>query len=145
MEKQPSQPAAGNEIFKIVIEVNDLPKMDSFINGGSADPYFYFYLDKKLFFGGRDKAIKNSRKGQWSFPILASLVRNAQKITIKWFDFDNIGKDDEIGTTEIDVSRAIRNILNTSSNKCVTNMLPIKGKNCEKANVSITVERVLQK
>lgn len=134
-------PPLIKEVFKIIVEVNDLPKMDSFLNGGSADPYFYFYLDNKLYFGGRDKAIKNSRKGQWSFPILASLVRNAHKITIKWFDFDSVGKDDEIGTTELDINKAIRHILSGTSNKCVTNFLNINGKGCEKASVSVTVTK----
>jgi len=127
------------EVFKIVVEVNDLPKMDTFLNGGSADPYFYFYLDSKLYFGGRDKAIKNSRKGQWSFPILASLVRGASKITIKWFDFDQVGKDDEIGTTELEVSKAIRHITAGTSNKSVTNFLTISGKKADKASVSVTI------
>lgn len=127
---------AQKEVFKIIIEVNDLPKMDLV---GGADPYFYFYLDNKLYFGGPDKAIKNSRKGQWSFPILASLVRNSNKITIKWFDYDTVGKDDEIGTTEVETSKAIRHIVTGSSNKSVTNFLSIKGKNCDKSSVSVSV------
>lgn len=127
------------EVFKIIVEVNDLPKMDTFLNGGSADPYFYFYLDSKLYFGGRDKAIKNSRKGQWSFPILASLVRGASKITIKWFDFDQVGKDDEIGTTELEVSKAIQQITNGNSNKSISKFLSISGKKADKAQVSVTV------
>jgi len=132
-------PSVVKEVFKIIVEVNDLPKMDTFLNGGAADPYFYFYLDSKLYFGGRDKAIKNSRKGQWSFPILASLVRGASKITIKWFDFDQVGKDDEIGTTEVEVSKAIRHITAGTSNKSITNFLTISGKKAEKANVSLTI------
>jgi len=141
VETKPVQraPSAVKEVFKIIVEVNDLPKMDTFLNGGAADPYFYFYLDSKLYFGGRDKAIKNSRKGQWSFPILASLVRGASKITIKWFDFDQVGKDDEIGTTELEVSKAIRHITSGTSNKCVTNFLTISGKKAEKASVSLTI------
>lgn len=103
------------EVYKFTVEVKDLPRMDSLATGGKADPYFYFYLYDngawKMYYGGRDTALKNTRHGHWSFPLVASEVKLSEKIKIVWMDWDgNRSNDDEIGITEISVTQAISGI-----------------------------------
>jgi len=142
---KPVVPAAKvayvGEVYKFTVEVKDLPRMDAWAAGGKADPYFYFYLDSRMYYGGRDTALRNTRNGHWSFPLVASEVKLAEKIIIKWMDWDTKTQDDEIGMTELNVTQAISAIRLGNSMKQVTQNLRISGKRSNSAVVTLIVEK----
>jgi len=91
--------------LNIFLNARDLPIMDI----TSCDPYYNFYLDqgngwvKKS--GGPRLAIKNQRKGAWSFNILQSEILASRQMKVEMWDFDTIGKDDFIGEVVFNCSQ----------------------------------------
>lgn len=118
----------------IFITVRDLPKMDSFLEGGSCDPYYVFKLDGKKVAGGPHIAIINQRHGAWSFKILDSALKTARNIRVEFYDHDSISKDDFIGSFDCTVSELFTRG-GFKNQKLV-------GKNAKKSNVDLTFKHV---
>lgn len=99
-----TKPSAGDKKITVFLNARDLPKMDSFLEGGSCDPYYVFSLDQgkgfKKVSGGPHLAIKNQRKGAWSFVIAEKEIANSKKMKIELWDVDSSNKDDFIGDFE---------------------------------------------
>merc|ERR1711997_111212 len=95
--------SASQDDVKLTVFINarHLPKMDSFVEGGSCDPYYNFFLDQgqgfKKVSGGPHLALKNQRKGAWSFNILKTELLKSLKMKIEFWDVDSTNKDDFIG------------------------------------------------
>merc|ERR1711997_920118 len=81
-----SPSVSDNKKITVFLNARDLPKMDSFLEGGSCDPYYVFLLDQgkgfKKVSGGPHLAIKNQRKGAWSFVIAEKEIANSTKTTL---------------------------------------------------------------
>jgi len=88
----------------VFLNARDLPKMDNMFEGSSCDPYYMFYLEQgngwKKMSGGPHLAIKNQRKGAWSFVIGMKEIVNSKKIKVELWDSDSLGDDDFIGGFE---------------------------------------------
>jgi len=118
----------------IFITVRDLPKMDSFLEGGSCDPYYVFKLDGKKVAGGAHIAIINQRHGAWSFKILDSALKTARNIRVEFYDHDSLSKDDLIGSFDCTVSELFTR--GGFKNQ------KLAGKDAKKANVDLTFKHV---
>lgn len=77
--------------FRVTLKITDLPKKDTF---GYCDPYF------KVFYNGKEQyhseTVLNSSKAYFKSFVL-QIVRPADEILIKFFDYDQGTKDEFIG------------------------------------------------
>merc|ERR1712110_102005 len=99
-----SSTSSGDKKITVFLNARDLPKMDNFLEGSSCDPYYIFSLDQgsgyKKISGGPHLAIKNQRKGAWSFVIAEKEIAGSKKMKIELWDVDSGSKDDFIGDFE---------------------------------------------
>ena len=91
-----------NQMTEVLVKARNLPKMDTFFEGGSCDPFFNFYLDfgrggfiKAI--GGQHNRIENQLQGSWGFNIPTMMLKSAERYKIEFFDHDLIGSNDFIG------------------------------------------------
>merc|ERR1711911_446001 len=95
----------------IVHRGSDLVKTDII---GKSDPYVVVqYQDKKF----KSKTVKNTQEPVWDFVVNMPVYRNkADKVSISVFDSD-IGKDDAMGTTVLDVPELLES--GNVENRCI--------------------------
>jgi Ca2+-dependent lipid-binding protein len=85
-----------------IIQGKDLVKLDTF---GKSDPFAVVtYGNEKI----KTKTVKNSQNPDWNFEADIPLNPNGPKsITVDVFDDDKFGKDNPIGSTEIDIASIV--------------------------------------
>ena len=129
------------EVWVFTVIVQDLPKHDNFADDRT-DPYFYFYLDNKMYYGGRETTLKDTRTGEWRFPLVASEVRLSTTIKIVWMDYyldsTTHKKDEEIGVTQVSVAQVTNGLTEGFQTRYRTDSLEISGTS---ATISIIVEK----
>lgn len=100
-KSSPPPKTTTDKKLTVFLNAKHLPKMDSFLEGGSCDPYYNFFLDQgqgfKKVSGGPHLALKNQRKGAWSFNILEAELLKSLKMKVEFWDVDSTNQDDFIG------------------------------------------------
>jgi Ca2+-dependent lipid-binding protein len=96
---------------------------------GKADPYTVIKFGDKTF---QSKTVKNSQNPEWSFDTLLDIYTNSpDSVSVEVFDED-IGKDDAMGVTMIDV----KDIMNIK--KVVNKWVPLE--KCKSGDILVSAE-----
>lgn len=136
------------EVYRFTVIIEGL-EVQHGRSDGYMDPYFYFWIGDRHYYGGRERILEASAKGRWNFPLVASelklAARENQQIKIVWMDYNMEYKethihDEEIGTTVLDVETSIKGILQGRTRHEVTD-LKISGSKARTAFVRIISEK----